>query len=154
METNIGANPVGKVVESPQITEYVSAMRNIWNEIKPIVPWWQFWRRISLMPLVSFLLSCLDALIYIAEHTLVNGGPDKKATVMDAIGKIFDYAIVGLLPIWLRPFSGQIRSFIINVIVVTAIDWMISKYNSGNWNVQPPTVAQVFGSPGWHRPTI
>ena len=82
-------------------------------------------------------------------------GADKKATVLVAVEKLYDYVIREAMPIWLKPFSGLIKKHIIFGLLSPAIDWIVQKYREGDWRkpsqeevvAQWTVKAQSFGIP-------
>jgi hypothetical protein len=153
-------NPVGEVIKDDAIEVFVEAMQKQWDETKPSVPWWKFWKRISFTPVTNYLIQILDDLVaYLIEHNIP--GEDKKATVLDAIGKVYDYIVAAAMPFWLKPFSGMIRRFILETVLSASIDWIVEKYKNGDWRPKPANEvvaqwhqlhAQLFGVPDGHRP--
>ena len=129
-------NDVGTDQDLESVNDAINALAQHWEDFTGSVEksWWQFWKRgkTTLFSVTKFLLFSLDNLIQFVDD-LIKGGPDKKATVMAAVEKLYDYVIKEAMPIWLKPFSGAIRKFILNVIVSTSIDWIVSKYREGSW---------------------
>lgn len=131
-------NPIGDAYIIDTIEEQVEALKVQWSELTVDIenpPWWQFWswgRKVSLSKVTDFLIKALDDLIHKVDGALDNGA-DKKATVLDAISRLYDYVIREALPIWLRPFSAKVKNYIINELVSTAIDWIVGKYRNGAW---------------------
>lgn len=81
----------------------------------------------------KFLIDSLDALINFVEVKFQIPGSDKKQIVINAINDLYDYVIASNLPILLKPFSGIIKKYFINVILSILIDYFVSKYNDGSW---------------------
>ena len=52
---------------------------------------------------------------------------------MKAVDFLYDYIVREALPIWMRPFAGKIKEYVINVLVSASIDWIVSKYREGIW---------------------
>lgn len=129
-------NPVGTSSFGEEIQNFIEAMKALWDSSNPTIPWWKFWKKVNFARVVNFLIGCLDQLIEFVEQTAIPG-PDKKATVLEAVGKIYDYIIAEAMPFWLRPFSGKIRNFIINVLISNFIDWSVAKYKKGSWRPTP-----------------
>jgi len=160
MEVKDTVNPVGNVVVDANLDKFVEAMAAVWDENHESVSWWQFWKRVNFHTVTNFLINCLDDLIsYFVEHNIP--GADKKATVFEVLGNLYDYIIQGMLPIYLRPFSGMVKNFIINTVVSNAIDWIVEKYKNGEWKPKSQAEvvaqwnmmhAQLFGVSGDHRP--
>lgn len=138
-------DPVGKVAAVPGLSDLVEKMKEAWTKIKEEVG-------ANKAVAINFLTRCLDSLVvYLVEHEIP--GQDKKATVLEAFSKIYDWVVVNILPIYLRPFSKLVKVFVINVLVSNAIDWIVEKYNNGSWHPQATTeVFNLWGVPGDHRP--
>lgn len=153
------ANPVGEIHADEAIDTYVAALAAEWEEAKEKTPWWKFWQRLSLVRVTDFLLNSLDDLIAYVDQVL-DLGPDKKATVMDAISRLYDLIVREALPIWLSPFASRFKNLIMEEVVSPGIDWIVKKYREGNWTPTPAAElaaqwelkAQMFGVPGGHRP--
>lgn len=133
MEIKSNFNPVGTIKNNiPGFNELVDKMKLTWTELKKQIG------SVNLKMGVQFLTKCVDSLVvYVAQHNIA--GSDKKATVLDAISSIYDNVIVGIMPIWLRPFSGPIKTLIINVLISHLIDVFVEKYNNGSWSPKATT---------------
>jgi len=117
------------------VEDYVNALAEEYAaEQKEKGPrWWEFWKKIpssKIHQVVKFLLKSLDGLIQYVEP-IIPAGADKKAVVMMAVTKLFDFTVKEIMPFWLRPFVPAIKAFVINVVVGNAIDFLVSKYNEG-----------------------
>ena len=142
------ANPVGTAHVDDNIDNFVTVMSAEWDATKEDIPWWAFWRRISITRVTNFLLSVLDDLIAYVDD-LLDAGPDKKATVMDAIERLYDYVIAEALPIWLKPFAGAIKNYVLKDVISPAIDWIVDKYRNGEWRKKTaPELAAQWVSMG------
>lgn len=130
-------NPIGKPVVNSYIDLFVDSMKAVWDSIKKTVKWWQVWKNVNLIPVTNFLLNCLDDLIAYVDQIDGISGADKKATVLNAMAKIYDYIIKEAMPIWLKPFSAWIRDYIIYVVISQAIDWIVAKYRKGDFKPKP-----------------
>lgn len=129
-------NPVGEVYEIEAIETHVSALAQTWNEQKPKSKWWNVWKKNThLYSAAKFIIQALDELIVLVDDKIIKGA-DKKATVIAAVSLLYDLTIKEIMPIWLKPFSGKIKGFIIDVLVVVAVDWIVSKYRAGSWKAQ------------------
>ena len=83
----------------------------------------------------EFILNATDELIlFVNQSVLANS--DKKVVVISLSGKLFDYIIVQAFPFWLKPFAPIIKNVIINIIVSNMIDFIVSKYKAGFWNME------------------
>lgn len=130
-------NPIGMVQFIPQIEEKIKLIIQEWDEkIKnSATTWQQSWgirSKASLSLVANFLLSSLDELI-LAISVLSLSGPDKKATVLSGLDKIYDYVLQEGLPIWLRPFASAIKQYVIYCLASAAIDYIVLKYKNGSW---------------------
>lgn len=162
MEVKESANPVGRVIENENIDKFIESMKKLWDSNKQQSDWWKPWKKINFTPATDFLLKCLDDLIAYVDQLAFASGADKKATVLNAIEKIYDYIVREALPIWLVPFAGVVRAYIIGILISTAIDWIVEKYRNGDWRKKHKETieaqwtklhVQLFGVPlGGHRP--
>lgn len=134
-------NPVGLSHEVPEVEEMLVALADQWdNEIlKPAKKKWyehlMFWRwgtKVSLSAVTKFLIGALDDLIGLIDDKL-ELGPDKKATVLDAIDRLYEYVVREALPIILRPITGKVKNYIVYTLISVAIDWIVDKYRNGEW---------------------
>lgn len=89
----------------------------------------------------NFLITSADYFIRAIDPVDV-AGSDKKATVLDALNKIYDATVPSLLPIFIRPFNSYIKNFIFNVIVPLAIDFIVKKYHDSHWLPQAEVVSE------------
>lgn len=126
-------NPIGEPKILDEIQIYVNSLAGEWDDIikEKATSWWKG-TKTSLVQVTKFLLKCLDELIKFVDG-LIDSGPDKKATVLAAISALYDYIIKEAMPIWLKPFAGQIKQIIIYTIISTAIDFIVAKYKDGSW---------------------
>jgi len=128
------ADPIGDVKPVKEVDTYVATLIEEWTNIRGERTWWKIWQRTTagLYKATKFLLNSIDGLIWLVDD-LVDLGPDKKATVMNAVDILYDYIVREAIPIWMRPFAGRVKSYIMSVLVSTAIDWMVAKYREGAW---------------------
>lgn len=160
MEIRDTANPIGEVKIDEAIENYVQIMAAEWDETKEQIPWWKFWKRMSIVRVTDFLLKSLDDLIAYVDQIIDTSGADKKATVLRSLEMIYDYIVKEAMPIWLRPFAGGIKRIIILDVLSPAIDWIVDKYRNGTWRQPDATElaaqwkvkVQMIGVPGGHRP--
>lgn len=146
----LNSNPVGTIQPDDGISNYVTAATEKWEAAKAQAqkePWWKIWKSVSLekMHMVThFLLHCLDDMVnFVAEKEIP--GPDKKATVMAAIAILYDNVAKEAMPPWLKPFSSGVKYYIVSVLVASAIDWIVEKYQNGNWRTQlDPEIKAMF----------
>lgn len=122
-------NPVGEA-KMDSVMGYVKNLLAEWNkQVGNKVNWFS---GVSLTYVVKYLLICLDGLILFVDN-LIDNGPDKKATVLKGVEALYDHMVAGKLPIWLKPWAGGIRVFIIYTIISIAIDFIVAKYKAGAW---------------------
>lgn len=147
------ANPVGVIQQLEAVDNYVDNMAAKWieEENPDKISWWQFWKRVGLeqyQKATSFILGAIDDLIAYVDDKIDNGA-DKKATVLNAIGRLYDYVMVEALPIWLKPFAASVRTYIIDTLCSSAIDWIVGKYRNGDWRnrFDQPEVQALFAKP-------
>lgn len=139
------ANPIGEIHEIEAVDLYVDHLIQEWEDNKEDVPWWKFWYNISLDKVTTFLMEALDDLIAYVDG-MVETGADKKATVLAAIERIYDFVIKEALPIWLMPFAGSIKAYIIYTLISNAIDWMVEKYRNGSWKMKEDNKVEALWS--------
>jgi hypothetical protein len=126
------ANPVGEPHRIEEVEKRLQFYKDLWDSQKSR----SFWRpRVSLSGLTNFLMAALDDMV-IAVGAYILSGPDKKATVLDAIDRLYDYTVREALPFWVRPFAAPVKNYIVYVLASNAIDWMVAKYQSGSWGVK------------------
>lgn len=126
-------NPIGTVQYAEEVETRVLALATAWREENPKPSWWQFWKKgTSLYKATRFIIGAIDEMILLVDSK-INKGEDKKATVLAAISLLYDYVVREAMPIWLKPFAGKIKKLIIEVLVSTAIDWIVTKYREGAW---------------------
>lgn len=121
------SDPVGK----PQVIESVEALLDLymrlWDKSKEKK---SIWGRFDSSRVTNFLMRALDDFIVAVDSSEILG-KDKKATVLLAVDRLYDYVVREALPIWLVPFSGVVKQYIVYVLISNAIDWIVSKYRDG-----------------------
>jgi hypothetical protein len=126
-------DPIGQPINDENINDLVKSMVAEWEEQVEKPAWWQFWKKgATFYKAIKFLIQALDKLIEEVEKR-IQLGPDKKATVLAAIAVLYDYVVKEAFPIWLKPFAGRIKNFIIFTVIATCIDWIVAKYRNGIW---------------------
>jgi hypothetical protein len=103
-EIKTQSNPIGKVVEDSGIENFIRVMAAKWDASRTAARWWEVWKRVPITAATNFLLDALDQLIAYVDQKITDN-VDKKATVMDAISRLYDLIIGETLPIWLKPFG-------------------------------------------------
>ena len=150
------SHPVGVAVQDEAIDNFILVMLSLWdNEKEAAPPWYKPWQRISFTKVTNFLMTSLDDLIAYVDDYVDANGADKKATVIAAVGRLYDHAVVEAMPVFLKPFSTAIKNYIINDLVGASIDWIVGKYRDGQWRkkdavqlkVQWAIQAQSIGTP-------
>lgn len=126
-------NPVGKVKRQLLENDVKEAIR-LWEINAPKSTWWSratgAW-----VSAVSFIIRAVDYFIRKVDD-LIPKGEDKKATVLDALNKVYDVIVPPLMPIWVRPFNKKIKDFVINVAASLLIDFIVSKYHGNEWSIE------------------
>jgi len=129
-------NQIGEVKKIKPIEEKIQALSVAWDEQSKDFAKDNLWRRLfsgaNVSAVTTFLMGAVDELIQTVEE-FVDYGPDKKATVLDGIDRLYEYVIKEALPIWLKPFAKQVKEYIVYVLISNAIDWMVGKYRDGDW---------------------
>lgn len=137
-------NPVG----TPRLQVIDNAVKEVmlvWEQIAPNSTWWTRTKG-AWVAAVRFLIKATDYLIRQIDDVLDNG-PDKKATVLAVIDKLYDLIVPPLLPLWLKPFNSRIKRFVIYVVISLMIDFIVEKYREGDWLKEEPNHEQVEMKP-------
>lgn len=136
------SNPVGVAQNIPEIEKKIINYAIAWDEQS------KKWRsKIDFSKITNFLLLAMDDFIVILGEKMIPGA-DKKATVLDAVDKLYEYVIKEAMPIWMKPFAKPIKHFIIYILVSSAIDWVVMKYNQGSWKVQKSALDRILEKAG------
>jgi hypothetical protein len=121
------ANPVGR----PQFVESVESLlvfyMRLWDEAKTRR---SIWSKFDSSKITNFLMRALDDFIVAVDNSDILG-KDKKATVLSAADRLYDYIVREAMPIWLVPFAGVVKQYLVYVLISNAIDWIVSKYKDG-----------------------
>ncbi len=137
-------NEIGEVKNIEPIEAKIQALSAAWDEQSKEMPKASWWKKVisgaNISAVTTFLMGAVDELIQTVEE-FVDYGPDKKATVLNGIDRLYEYVIKEALPIWLKPFASQVKQYVIYVLISNAIDWMVGKYRDGNW--KPEVVEEV-----------
>jgi hypothetical protein len=130
---NEAPSPVGEVKKIDKVNEFVVELNKEWDAVKPKSGFLgKITGNIQLVNVSKFLMFAVDALIVLVEN-LITSGADKKATVLDAMASVYDFVTKNSLPLWLIPFAGGIKTFVIYTVISLFIDYTISKYKNGSW---------------------
>ena len=135
------ANPVGEPHRIEEIENKVQFYCRLWDARHETRSMWI--PKVSMSAVTNFLLMALDDFVLVLS-TVVISGPDKKATVLDAVSRLYDYTVAEALPIWLVPFAGVIKQYIIYILVSNAIDWIVAKYRNGSWKPAQSAMDRVL----------
>ena len=81
-----------------------------------------------------FIINILDELILFVEK-IIPQGSDKKFAVVTIVDRLIDHIALTAFPIWLKPFAPIIKKIVIDIIVSSLIDFIVSKYRNGYWSV-------------------
>jgi hypothetical protein len=135
MVDEVVVNPVGQLQQVPEVDDYIEKLIKDWlvekNASQP--SWWQAWKKEAyLYKATKYIVCAVDNLINIVESKIPKGA-DKKAVVLASIALLYDSVMNGVLPVWLKPFSGRVKYILIYVIISTLIDWTVAKYRDGAW---------------------
>jgi hypothetical protein len=137
MKFKLTANPIGEVKNLADIDDYVNSVIEEWKAeyVLEDASWWQWWKKTSagFAEITAYILNGLDSMIKFVDN-IIESGPDKKATVMASVEKIYDFIVTNALPLWLRPWNPAIKAFIFNIIISYTIDFIVDKYNNGIWS--------------------
>jgi hypothetical protein len=82
-----------------------------------------------------FIINILDELILFVEK-IIPQGSDKKFAVITIVDRLFDHISLTAFPIWLKPFAPIIKKIVIDIIVSSLIDFIVSKYRNGYWSIK------------------
>lgn len=141
------ANPVGVIHSVAEIEEKLVRYARMWDEQRAT----SFWgSKSDRSKLTHFMLVALDDFM-MSVAILSIPGPDKKATVLDAMDRLYEYTVREALPIWIKPFAEPVKQYVIYVLVSYAIDWAVEKYSTGVWRgiqVQTGALARILKKAG------
>lgn len=113
------------------IQDEINIILNLWKEKHPKSKVW-FNTLNSLVAPIKFIIHSIDYFVNVIESKIPDGAT-KKMTVMTAIGILYTQIVVPLLPIYLKPISWAVRALTLNAVNLL-IDFIVTKYNGGNWN--------------------
>lgn len=136
MEIRSEPNPIGTIQKIKQFEEKIAYLKQKWDEEVKLKSkkWINYFlcSKVNLTAATNFLLFALDDLVFTIDN-LLEYGPDKKATVLNGLDRLYEYVLREGLPIWLRPIAAPIKNYIIYTLASNAIDWMVEKYKNGSW---------------------
>lgn len=133
----LNLNPVG-TDHSKLLDNIYSEYVEKWNAEELKTTWLSYisFSKDRIVKITGYIIDSLDKFIKEIEKFGELSGKDKKASVLKAVAKLLDYVAKEAFPIWLMPWKGIIKKIIINVILSYLIDWIVSKYNDGEWNTE------------------
>lgn len=123
-------NPIGAVHQVEEIEDKVVKYSKLWDEQNQDANKW--FKKINFSKVTVFIIMALDDFILTINRISIPGA-DKKATVLNAIDRLYDYIMQEGTPIWMRPILSPIKQYVIYVLVSFAIDWIVEKYKNGDW---------------------
>lgn len=132
MKKNFTSQDVEKVIGT--LNGYLDYLKFKWNQENENSSYWIFGKE-YLTKVSNFITKALDETIRLVEN-LIPGGENKKLAVMTTMEKILDFIIIQTFPVWAKPFSSVVKSFVLNVLIDNFIDFIVSKYNAGLWKDQ------------------
>ena len=135
---SVEPNPVGEFQEKDEIKVYIEEASNEWSSLQveeKESSKWNIFGKSNFVKITKFLIYCLDGLIMLVDR-LIEGGPNKKATVLLAISDLYDYVVKDSMPMYAKPFAANIKNFVIYTIISIFIDYIVSKYREGSWSIK------------------
>jgi hypothetical protein len=114
---------------------YLKDLQNRWDrEGKKDYSWIKL-NKNYIFECAVFIINILDELILFVEE-IIPQGSDKKIAVLTIVARLFDHIVLKAFPIWLKPFAPIIKKIIIEIIVNSLIDFIVSKYRNGYWSIK------------------
>jgi hypothetical protein len=136
MDIKLEPNPIGTIQKIKQFEEKIADLKQKWDEqIRFKSKKWIDYllcKNVNLTAATNFLLFALDDLVFTIDN-LLEYGPDKKATVLNGLDRLYEYVLKEGTPIWLRPIAAPIKNYVIYTLASNAIDWIVKKYKNGSW---------------------
>lgn len=114
---------------------YLKDLQNRWDREGKIDYSWIKLNKNYIFECAVFIINILDELILFVEE-IIPQGSDKKIAVLTIVARLFDHIVLKAFPIWLKPFSPIIKKIIIEIIVNSLIDFIVSKYRNGYWSIK------------------
>lgn len=124
-------------VVAPKVSEIINGWKSSLVGSKTWTDWFSTFRT---------FFDAVDQLINYVEDLIEKGG-DKKAAVLKGSALLFDKMIYPFLPIWIKPFNSLIKSIIIDAIISSFVDFLVSKYNQTIWAGEVPVPAVIDAAP-------
>ena len=118
-----------------QCEQFLFDLKKKWDEEKPKKSGWVSIPTDYLLSGTIFIIKSIDDMIQFVEP-IIPKGEDKKAVVMLVAGQLYDYIVISIFPLRLRPMSSTIKKILISIVVGELIDFIVSKYRNGLWNME------------------
>jgi hypothetical protein len=118
-----------------KLNTFLEETKQKWDVENPQPKSWFDRNKVYLVKTTTFLISCTDKLINLAQ-TFAAAGPNKKIAVLAITAQIFDYIVAKAFPIWISPFVPMIKQIVITIIISNLIEFIVSKYKDGSWNME------------------
>lgn len=111
----------------------VHNLEEVNNKLKELIASWSNYvkEKFDLSTVIKFSIFALDQFIQVAKDYNIPG-VDKKATVLSAFDRLYDFIVSGM-PIWAKPIFIPIKQYVIYILASVLIDWVVSKYKDGSW---------------------
>ncbi len=120
-------------VKDPEII--ITALKAEWDNANTKRSWFKIdFSKIA--RLANFTIFAIDQTVQFLEPLLVPG-ESKKKIALAILLKVFDYAVAGVIPIWLKPFVYIIKKVVVAIICSSIIDHFVCKYKEGIWSQKP-----------------
>ena len=114
---------------------YLKDLQNRWDRESQKKYSWIKINKNYIFECTVFIINILDELILFVEK-IIPQGSDKKFAVVTIVDRLFDHIALTAFPIWLKPFAPIIKKIVIDIIVSSLIDFIVSKYRNGYWSVK------------------
>lgn len=118
-------------IDLKPVEEFLNTQLLRWQAEHPNAGGWAILTgKVSIREVVRFIIECTDEFVVMVGGMVGSTG-DVKEIVKNCVTMLYDNIIAGVLPIWLKPFSGTIKWVIIDVIVDNLIDYLVEQYKTG-----------------------
>lgn len=134
MQRNLTTDEIQDVLH--RVASYLDDAKAQWDNQNPEKKSWFSINKGNLIKAATFLINMTDETIQFVE-TFIPNGSDKKAAVLLVTAKLFDYVVTKSLPAYLTPFIPMIKEIIVSVIISNLVEFIVAKYKSGYWKMEP-----------------
>jgi hypothetical protein len=86
--------------------------------------------KVPLRDVIKFLIESADEFVVMVGG-MVGTTSDVQNIVLNLLNKLYDTIIIGILPIWIKPFSSLIKYVIVDILLSNLIDYLINQYATG-----------------------